>query len=70
MKAESLRNLQEIINKVQWIDDKISEVDIHIGKLYHVVDKSGIEAPAPFVDRKKRTVVIEGREYYYYHYHY
>ena len=69
MKAKSLCNLQESIDKVQWIDNKISEVDIHIGRLYHVVDKSGIEAPPLTVDRKKRTVVIEGREYYYYYYY-
>jgi hypothetical protein len=70
MKAKSLRNLQKLIDKVQWIDNKISEVDIHIGRLYHVVNKSGIEAPPLAVDRKKRTVVIEGREYYYYYYCY
>jgi hypothetical protein len=60
MKAESLRRLQELLNEVKWIDDKISEVDIHIGRIYHVVDSSGFEIPPPTVTRREHTVVIEG----------
>jgi hypothetical protein len=59
MKARSLQRLQEAIDKVKWIDDKISEVDIHIGRLYHAIDKSGISAPLPIVPRKNQPVVIK-----------
>jgi hypothetical protein len=63
MKADSLRRLQELLDEVKWIDDKISEVDIHIGRIYHVVDSSGFEIPPPVVARREHTVVVEGSAY-------
>jgi hypothetical protein len=66
MKAESLRRLQDLLNEVKRIDDKILEVDIHIGRIYHVVDSSGFkfEIPAPIVaHREHTTVVVEGSAY-------
>jgi hypothetical protein len=59
-KANSLRRLQELLNEVKWIDDKILEVDIHIGRIYHVVDSSGFEIPPPTIAHKQHTVVIDG----------
>lgn len=59
-KADSLRRLQELLNEVKWIDDKILEVDIRLGKIYHVVVSSGFEIPPPAVARRELTVVIEG----------
>jgi hypothetical protein len=59
-KADSLRRLQELLDEVKWIDDKILEVDIHIGRIYHVVDSSGFEIPPPNIARREHTVVIEG----------
>jgi hypothetical protein len=44
-KADSLLRLQELLDEVKWIDAKILEVDIHIGRIYHVVDSSGFEIP-------------------------
>jgi hypothetical protein len=59
-KADSLRRLQELLNEVKWIDDKILEVDIHIGKIYHVVGSSGFEIPPPVITRRELKVVVEG----------
>ena len=60
MKAESLRRLHELLDEVKRIDDKISEVDIHIGRIYHVVDSSGFEIPPPVVAHREHTVIVEG----------
>jgi hypothetical protein len=60
MKADSLRRLQKLLDKIKWIDDKISEVDIHIGRIYHVVDSSGFDIPPPIVAHKEHTVVVQG----------
>ena len=60
MKADSLCHLQELLNEIKWIDDKISEVDIHIGRIYHVVDSSGFDIPPPIVAHKEHTVVVQG----------
>lgn len=59
MKVESLSRLQELLDKVKWIDDKILEVDIHIGKILHVIEKSVLHVPPPVV-RKEKKVIIEG----------
>jgi hypothetical protein len=59
MKATSLRHLQELIDEVKWIDDKISQVDIHIGQLYDVVHTGR----PPIFDRRERTIIIEGCMY-------
>jgi hypothetical protein len=64
MKVEYLRRLQILLDEISRIDNKILEVDIHIGKIYHLVDRSGLGLPAPVVASKERTVVIEGSEYY------
>ena len=55
MKVEALRRLQELLDEVKWIDDKILEVDTEID---HVVDKSGF-AIKPST---KHRVVVEGCE--------
>jgi hypothetical protein len=60
MKADSLRHLQKLLDKIKWIDDKILEVDIHIGRIYHVVDSSGFDIPPPIVAHKEHTVVVQG----------
>ena len=62
-KADSLRRLQELLNEVKWIDDKILEVDIHIGKIYHVVDSSGFEIPPPVIAHREHAVLVEGGVY-------
>jgi hypothetical protein len=59
MKATSLHHLQVLIDEVKWIDDKISEVDIHIGQLYQVVH-TGMP---PIFARRERTIIIEGCMY-------
>jgi hypothetical protein len=59
-KADSLRRLQELLNEVKWIDDKILEVDIHIGRIYHVVVSSGFKIPPPKVARRELSVVVDG----------
>lgn len=59
-KADSLRRLQELLDEVKQIDDKILEVDIHIGRIYHVVDSSGFEIPPPTIARREHTVVVDG----------
>jgi G:T-mismatch repair DNA endonuclease (very short patch repair protein) len=63
MKANSLRSLQGIISEVKRIDDKISEVDIHIGGLYQFIDKSRHGMP-PILARKERTIIVEGCTYH------
>ena len=60
MKADSLHRLQKLLDEVKWIDDKISEVDIHIGRIYHVVDCSGYGIPPPTVALKDHTIIVEG----------
>ena len=60
MKANSLCHLQELLNKIKWIVDKILEVDMHIGRIYHVADSSGFKIPPPIVAHKEHTVIIEG----------
>jgi hypothetical protein len=60
MKAESLSRLQELIEKVGWIDGKLLEVDIHIGKIFHVIEKSAVSVPRPIVVQKGKKVVTEG----------
>jgi hypothetical protein len=62
MKTESLHRLQELIDKVKWIDDKISDVDVHISRLYHVVENSMAGMPSIFA-RKERTIIVEGGPY-------
>ena len=59
-KADSLRRLQEVLNEVKWFDDKILEVDIHIGKIYHIVVRSGFKIPPPAVSHQELTVIVEG----------
>jgi hypothetical protein len=60
MKAESLSRLQELVHRVKWIDDKILEVDIHIGKIFHVIEKSVLSVPPPVVVKKEKKVIVEG----------
>jgi hypothetical protein len=60
MKAESLSCLQELIDKVKWIDDKMLEVDIHIGKIFHVIERSILSVPPPAVLKREKKVVVEG----------
>jgi hypothetical protein len=65
MKTKSLHRLQEPINEIKGIDDKILDVDIHIGRLYHVVENSMARMPS----RKERTIIVEWGLYchcYYY----
>jgi hypothetical protein len=68
MKAESLCRLQKLIDYVKWIDDKILEVDIRIGRISHVADESGVGFP-PIVTRKERVVTIDHGEYHCYRYY-
>ena len=63
MKAKYLHRLQELLNDVKRIDDKISKVDIHIGGLYHVVENSMAGMPAIFA-RRERTIIVEGGTYW------
>ncbi len=69
MKAKALHRLQELINEVKWIDDKISDVDVHIGGLYHVVENSMAGMPSIFA-RRERTIIVEGGLYCHYYYYY
>jgi len=46
--------------KVKWIDDKILEVDIHLGRVFHVIEKSVISVPPPVVVKKAKRVIVEG----------
>jgi hypothetical protein len=62
MKAKSLHCLQELINEIKWINDKISDVDIHIGRLYHIVENSMAGMPSIFA-RRERTIIVEGGLY-------
>lgn len=56
-RAHSLRRLQQVLDEVKWIDDKISEVDIHIADIYYVVDNSGLET---ILASKEHVTVVEG----------
>jgi len=69
MKTKSLHRLQELIDEVKWIDDKISDVDVHISRLYHVVENSMAGMPSIFA-HKERTIIVEGGPYCYCYYHY
>ena len=69
MKAKSPHRLQQLIDEVKWIDDKILEVDIHIGSLYHVVENAMAGMP-PIFTRRERTIIVEGGMYCHYHYYY
>jgi len=62
MKTASLRWLQVLINEIKLIDDKIQEMDTHIGQLYQVVERSNPGMPHILV-RRERTIVIEGCTY-------
>ncbi len=59
-KADSLYRLQKLLDEVKWIDNKILEVDIHMGRIYHVVDRSGFGIPPPVVARQTGQFVVEG----------
>lgn len=60
MKAESLSRLQELIDRLKWIDDKMLEVDIHTGKIFHVIEKSILSVPPPTVVKREKKVIVEG----------
>ena len=60
MRVEFLSHLQELLNKVKWIDDKILEVDIHMGKVFHVIEKSVVSVPPPVIVKKEKKVIVEG----------
>ena len=60
MKSDTLYRLQQLLDRVKWIDDKILEVDIHIGRIHHVIEKSDLSIPPPVVARKESTVMVEG----------
>jgi hypothetical protein len=60
MRVESLSRLRELLDKVKWIDDKILEVDIHLGRVSHVIEKSVINVPPPVVVKKAKRVIVEG----------
>lgn len=60
MKVESLSRLQELIDKLQWIDNKLLEVDIHVGKVFHVIKKSLLTVPPPAVVKKEKKVIVKG----------
>jgi hypothetical protein len=70
MKVASLQHLQKLLEEVKWINNKLLEVDIHIGQIYHVVNSSGYGIPPPEVARKEHTIIIEGCESLFAHYHY
>lgn len=55
MKAETLRQLQKLLDEVKWIDRKILEVDTQIDQVF---DKSGFGIPPS----TRHRVVIEGCE--------
>jgi hypothetical protein len=46
-----------VLDEVKWIDDKISEVDIHITDIYYVVENSGLET---ILASKEHVTVVEG----------
>ena len=58
-KVESLGHLQELINKLKWIDNKMLEVDIHIGKILHVIEKSVLSVPPPPSLKKKKRLSLK-----------
>jgi hypothetical protein len=63
MKADTLYRLQELLDKVKWIDKKILDVDIHIGRIYHVIDRSGLAIPPPVLaseDTGNLAVTVDG----------
>ena len=47
MKSDTLYHLQELLDKIKWIDKKILKVDIHIGRIYHVINRSGLAILPP-----------------------
>lgn len=62
MKAQTVRRLQEVFDEIKRIDDKISDVDIHIGGLHHVVEDFMAGMP-PIFARRERTIIVEGGMY-------
>lgn len=58
MRADSLHRLQELLDEVKRIDDKILGVDIRIDKIFHVSEEFGISVPRS----TKHRVVVEGCE--------
>jgi hypothetical protein len=62
MRAESVSRLQELLNKVKWIDDTILEVDIHMGRIFHVIEKSAVSVPSPYYVVKKEKKRLSLKE--------
>ena len=60
MKSDTLYRLQELLDEVKWINKKILEVNIHIGRIYHVIDRSGLAIPPPVASEDNLAVTVDG----------
>jgi len=56
-KEQSLKQLQRALNKVELADKQLLEAEIHIGKVQHIVKKSGFQVPK--ITRTWRRQVLE-----------
>jgi len=59
-KHQSLIKLQQAINEARLADAQLFEADLHIGKVRHIVSKSGFQIPQPEVLHRKRGILMDG----------
>jgi len=59
-KEQSLNQLQHALNKVELADKQLLEAEIHIGKVQHVVKKSGFQVPKIARTRRRRVLEVNG----------
>ena len=59
-KEQSLNQLQHTLNKVELADKQLLEAEIHIGKVQHVVKKSGFQVPKIARTRRRRVLEVNG----------
>ena len=64
-KQQSLVQLQHALDDAKIADKLLFDAGIHIGKVKHIIHKSGFQVPKRLVPWQKRQVLTEGGMFYY-----
>ena len=59
-KEQSLKQLQRTLNKVELANKQLLEAEIHIGKVQHIVKKSGFQVPKITQTRRRQILEVNG----------
>ena len=59
-----LLRLKQVLDDIRRADFHLFQVDSHIGRLQHLICKSGFQEIPPIIDHPRQDVVVNGGEHY------